>query len=217
MQPHPKITAVSEVLKPILNAGEKVVVFCHHLATASELLGVLEKALKIKEVSPLGPDEKVWREAWRLLFPHEDFLVTPIVDWLCSRGLRWQVGGWLGQPAATATDLAEQLANTKPRNVKYLSRALSIFELAKELTDALINKQSKSTRSVLQNIKDQKKFGGKVSHFPGRLNDGFRTMGLWNHNNHDALETFYTGRQPDIVLEVFNSPFGPDDWLPQIA
>jgi len=211
MQPHPKAAAVSEALKPLLNAGEKVVVFCHHLATAGELLGVLEQSLKAEKLSPLGPDENVWREAWKLLFPQEDCLVAPIVDWLCSRGLRWQVGGWLGKPADTAEDLAKQLEKTKPRNVNSSCRVPSIFESARNLADALLNKQSKSTLKILRNImKDEKIFGGKVSHFPGRLDDGFRTMGVWNHNSHSPLETLYTGRQPDIVLEVFNSPFGPD-------
>jgi len=43
-------------------------------------------------------------------------------------------------------------------------------------------------------------------------------MGAWDHDGHgDAPRTLYTG-QPDIVLALFNSPFGPDvlvatDWL----
>lgn len=45
-EPHPKITAVSDAIRPVLNAGEKVLVFCHHRATASELLGELERLQK---------------------------------------------------------------------------------------------------------------------------------------------------------------------------
>jgi hypothetical protein len=37
---------VSEAIRPLLGAGEKVLVFCHHRATASELLSALEKALR---------------------------------------------------------------------------------------------------------------------------------------------------------------------------
>ena len=48
-QPHPKIAAVGEAIRPLLNAGEKVLVFCHHRATASELLSELEKSLKADE------------------------------------------------------------------------------------------------------------------------------------------------------------------------
>ena len=41
-KPHPKIAAVSNAIRPLLDAGEKVLVFCHHRATARELLGELE-------------------------------------------------------------------------------------------------------------------------------------------------------------------------------
>jgi superfamily II DNA/RNA helicase len=35
-------------------------------------------------------------------------------------------------------------------------------------------------------------------------------MGSWDHDGHDKPpETLYTG-QPDIVIALFNSPFGPD-------
>ena len=53
-------------------------------------------------------------------------------------------------------------------------------------------------------------FGGKTSRFPGRLDDGFRVMGAWHHDGHsNPPRTLYTGK-PDIVLALFNSPFGPD-------
>lgn len=56
----------------------------------------------------------------------------------------------------------------------------------------------------------QRTFGGKSSHFPGRLDEGLRVMGTWDHDNHHELpKTLYTG-EPDIVLALFNSPFGPD-------
>src|SRR5690606_27724269 len=63
-KPHPKIAAVSDAIRPLLEVGEKVLVFCHHRATANELLGVLERALKTTIASRGGPPEKVWRAAW---------------------------------------------------------------------------------------------------------------------------------------------------------
>jgi Helicase conserved C-terminal domain len=71
--------------------------------------------------------------------------------------------------------------------------------------------KSKSTRALLRNMaKMQQAFGGKTSHFPGRLDDGLRVMGAWSLDGHgEPPKTLYTGK-PDIVLEVFNSPFGPD-------
>ena len=50
-KPHPKVAAVSDAIRPLVDAGEKVLVFCHHRATASELLGALERSLKTESVS----------------------------------------------------------------------------------------------------------------------------------------------------------------------
>lgn len=206
---HPKIAAVSDAIRPLLDVGEKVLVFCHHRATASELLSALERSLRAESVSPSGPPEKVWRAAWKSLLPDEDPLVTPIIDWLCTPGLLWQVGGWLGEPASSAKSLADQLKAIRPRNAS--SGVATISEAAKTLTKALLDTQSKSTLALLKTIaKGQHTFGGKISHFPGRLDDGLRAMGAWDHDGPaEQPKTLYTGK-PDIVLAVFNSPFGPD-------
>ncbi len=207
--PHPKIAAVSDAIRPLLDTGEKVLVFCHHRATASELLGVLERALKTTSASRGGPPEKVWRAAWESLLPDEDPLVRPIVDWLCTPGLRAQIGGWLGEPALTVRALADQLTTTRPRNA--ISSVPTVLESARTLTEVLLDQQSTSTRAILKSIaKGTHTFGGKTSRFPGRLDEGFRVMGAWHHDGHsDPPRTLYTGK-PDIVLALFNSPFGPD-------
>ena len=206
---HPKIAAVSDAIGPLLDRGEKVLVFCHHRATASELLSALERCLRAENVSRSGPPENVWRAAWESLLPDGDSLVAPIIDWLCTPGLRWQVGGWLDEPAGSAKSLAKQLATSRPRNAN--SRVAPISEAAKTLKEALLDPQSTSTRALLKTIaKGQQTFGGKISHFPGRLDDGLRVMGAWDHDSYaERPKTLYTGK-PDIVLEIFNSPFGPD-------
>ncbi|AKJ05196.1 helicase-like protein [Archangium gephyra] len=208
-KPHPKIAAVSEAIRPLLDAGEKVLVFCHHRATASELLDALERSLKVASDSRSGPPEKVWRAAWESLLPGKDALVAPIIDWLSTPGLRWQIGGWLGKPASTAKGLADQFATVRPRNAP--SGVPTILEAATTLTESLLDTQSKSTRALLKSIvKGTHTFGGKTSHFPGRLDDGLRAMGAWKHDGHgEPPKTLYTGK-PDIVLALFNSPFGPD-------
>lgn len=208
-KPHPKIAAVSDAIRPLLDVGEKVLVFCHHRATASELLGVLERALKTTSGSRGNPPEKVWRAAWESLLPDEDPLVRPIIDWLCTPGLRAQIGGWLGEPALTVRALADQLMTTRPRNAT--SSVPTVLESARTLTKELLDQQSTSTRAILKSIaKGAHTFGGKTSRFPGRLDDGFRVMGAWHHDGHsNPPRTLYTGK-PDIVLALFNSPFGPD-------
>jgi hypothetical protein len=45
---------------------------------------------------------------------------------------------------------------------------------------------------------------------PGKLDQGFRVMGSWSPSETTGLpKTLYT-RSQDIVLALFNSPFGPD-------
>ena len=208
-KPHPKMAAVIDAIRPVVDAGEKVLVFCHHRATASELLEALEDALKTRRVSPVGPPERVWRAAWESLLPDEDPLVTPIIDWLCTPGLRSQIHGWLGEPAGNASELALQLESTRPRSTA--DAVPTVAEAARNLTAALLDRESKSTRALIKGIeRGQHTFGGKSSRFPGRLDDGFRTMGAWSHDGPgEGPSTLYT-REPDIMLAVFNSPFGPD-------
>jgi ERCC4-related helicase len=208
---HPKIAAVSSAIGPLVNSGEKVLVFCHHRATASELLSSLERSLKVESVSHEGPGEKVWRAAWMSVLP--EGAVKPgfaaIIDWLCSPGIRGQVAGWIGEPATSATILAGQLLSTRPRLAG--ADVPTLVDAARTLVDDLLDAQSTSTRALLKSIeRGTRTFGGKGSHFPGRLDEGLRVMGSWSHSGHDKPpKTLYTGK-PDIVIALFNSPFGPD-------
>lgn len=207
---HPKIHAVSAAIRPLLEAGEKVLVFCHHRSTAGELLNALEQSLKLDRLARVGPPEPVWRTAWESLLPNDDPLIGSIIDWLCSPGLRSQIGSWLVTPARNTEALAEQIKTTRPRGA-VSDKVPTIHQAAESLAKALLDEQSKSTRALLKNItRQQRTFGGNKSHFPGKLDDGFRVMGAWSHDGHGKPpETLYTGK-PDIVLALFNSPFGPD-------
>ncbi|RDI98957.1 hypothetical protein DVT68_10705 [Dyella solisilvae] len=221
--PHPKVLAVSGAIRStVVNGGEKVLVFCHHRATASELLGALEKSLKAEKVMRIGPPEKkVWSAAWgsllraEELWPNEQVrprdcgeLMEPIVDWLCSSGIRWQVAGWLDKPATNAEALADQLKKSRPRHAD-AEKVPTIAEAARTLVKSLLDEQSKSTRALLRNMKRKGRAVG-ASHLPGRLDEGLRVMGWWTHDHGDPPKTLYTGNEPDIVLALFNSPFGPD-------
>lgn len=213
LNPHPKIAAVNEAIRPLLDAGEKVLVFCHHRATAAELLTALEQSLKAEDITPDGPPETVWRAAWEsaltVVNAKDQQLLLPIIDWLCSPGIRWQLSRWLTRPSNNAETLANQLSKTRPRKAPL--GAPTIAEAAQALVTELLDEESKSTRALLKNIaKNARTFGGQHSHFPGRLDDGLRVMGAWNHDGKETPpSTLYTGR-PDIVLALFNSPFGPD-------
>lgn len=207
--PHPKIAVVSEAIREVLDADEKVLVFCHHRATASELLGALELSLKVEDVSPVGPPEEVWREAWENVLDNDDPLLPTIIDWLCAPGLRRQVGRWIGKPAGNVTVLKDQLENSRPRNAG--SEVPTILVAARKFANALLDRQSMSTRALLKAIASGRQSpSGGISRFPGHLDDGFRAMGAWDQDGHgEQPTTLYTGK-PDIVLAMFNSPFGPD-------
>jgi ERCC4-related helicase len=234
---HPKIEAVGEAIRPVIDTGEKVLVFCHHHATAAELLLALERDLKQSPQKVVGPSTTVWWKAWEQVLKFEatddereaPYLLFSIIEWLHSPGLRAQAARWIGTPADSVEGLVEQLRATVPRTVvapagqgesapTARTRASrpempTIAEAAIALRDRLLDKQSKSTRAVLRNMRSPGTASGlRTSHFPGRLDLGMRVMGAWK-DSHDektrAARTLYTG-EPDIVVEVFNSPFGPD-------
>lgn len=211
--PHPKIAAVSEAIRPLMDTGEKVLVFCHHRATAAELLTALEKSLKTEDITHDGPAETAWRAAWESVLTVDDAkdqqLLWPIIDWLCSPGIRWQMSRWLTRSSTNEKTLAHQLSKTRARKAAH--GVPTIAEAAQTLVNTLLDKQSTSTRALLKNIaKGGHTFGGRHSHWPGRLDDGLRVMGAWSHDGNGAPpNTLYTGT-PDIVLALFNSPFGPD-------
>jgi ERCC4-related helicase len=216
---------VCSAIQSCIDKGEKVLVFCHHYATASELLSFLEKNLTINGFSGNNPPDEVWREAWRLLSndwyklgileednnsKHKEnkniARIAVIINWLCSPGIRNQISSWLKKPAGSAKKLAAQIEETRPRNVSN-SSVPTIFDSAKHLTKVLLDPQSKSTRGLLDSIAKE----NPSSHFPGRLDDNIPVMGAWSSDNpsEESPNSLYTG-ELDIVIALFNSPFGSD-------
>jgi superfamily II DNA or RNA helicase len=228
-QPHPKMLAVAKEVGRVVDGGEKVLIFCHHRSTASELLAVLEKQLKT-DVSPVGlVDEAVWRSAWQELCIEKNWfafgvveydegkirqnkkLIEPFIDWLCTKGVQSQISQWITQPALDVVLLKCRLSKDRVRGVKFYKAEMpTILEAAEFLLKTLLDPQSGSTRATLKNMQSKQQ-GLQVgdSHFPGLLDNGFRVMGAWDHEGEDAPKTLYTSK-PDIVIALFNSPFGPD-------
>jgi superfamily II DNA or RNA helicase len=205
---HPKVASVIAAVRPLVEAEEKVLLFCHHRATASELLAALDAHLRVRVTKDVGPPVPVWRAAWTSVLGAADHRARVIIEWLCSVGLRRQVRGWLGEPRDTPAALAKQLGATKPRHAK--AGAPSIAEAATALARALLDPQSKSTLALLSAIAQGGRGIGHTAHFPGYLDEGYRTMGTWDREAHvEPPKTLYGG-EPDAVIALFNSPFGPD-------
>ena len=227
-QPHPKMLSVAKEISRVVDGGEKVLVFCHHRATASELLTVLEEQLKTDVPSAELADEAVWRSVWQQWCEDREWivfgvvendegkkrqnkkLIEPFIDWLCTKGVQSQISQWFIQPALDAGQLKLRLGKDRVRGVKFKAAAPTILEAAESLLKTLLDPQSGSTRATLKNMQSKKQ-GLQLgdSHFPGLLDKGLRVMGAWDHQGVDAPKTLYTGK-PDIVIALFNSPFGPD-------
>src|SRR5262249_14184308 len=60
---HSKMAAVVADVKTTIEQGEKVVLFCHHIATAQELTVHLNSVLP-KTVAPRSPSPTAWKQAW---------------------------------------------------------------------------------------------------------------------------------------------------------
>lgn len=104
-----------EAIGPVLEDNEKVLIFCHHHAVAAELLDALEHALPRHDLTRHRTDEGVWRQAWNaVLEDNGDRLRKPLIDWLCSAGVRHQVAGWLGAPSNTFEALKRTVSKTSP-------------------------------------------------------------------------------------------------------
>ncbi|RKG90108.1 DEAD/DEAH box helicase [Corallococcus sp. CA049B] len=215
--PHPKMAAVARAVARRVEGQEKVLVFCHHRATALELLQVLDAELRLPEDASIQPPLEVWRAEWNGLLlkrleekpltdEHKDqeALFEAFLDWLCGPGLCRQVLSWLPEQPLSGGRLRELLSTTRVRGRKErgVPRVLDAADaLFRNLTDA----RSRSTLGLLRAA-----YWGD-SELPGNLAEGHRVLGAWQHSaeGEDVPRILFQG-EPDVVLSLFNSPFGPD-------
>jgi len=201
---HSKMAAVAEKVKIAIEDKEKVVLFCHYYATAQELTAHLATALP-KVTAQQSPDPSVWRKAWNeVLAPageegHEERLRGTFIEWLCADLIRAQTWSWLRGPVASGTNLMEAMKKTKGRHP---AGPETIAEGAQRLYHALL--QSKSSRAVLKEAE------GRPQLLPG-ANGTSRVLGVCPPSGNEEEEAlFIHNQQPDTIISIFNSPFGPD-------
>ena len=199
---HPKMAAVAAEVSATVKQGEKIVIFCHHHATAQELTIRLASVLpKIPVSSTL--DKSVWNEAWgKLLDPageerHAETLRDTFIEWLCSDLIRTQTESWLGVIPRSAASLKNALERKRARH----SRAETIKQAAQRLYHELL--KSNSSRAVLWRAAD------RLELLPG-ANGTLRVLGVCEPSERDEKNLFIHNKQPDTVISVFGSPFGPD-------
>ena len=205
--PHPKMKAVAEKVASVAREGEKVVLFCDHIATAQELAMFLHD--RLPPISPNGgPDEETWQRAWAQELGEPDNseegpLRNTYIRWLCSDLVRAQVRSWLPS-SMPPTHLALRLRTTSPRSSSCQD---TIVSAAAHLFATLI--KSRSSYGVLKAAS-----ADRLDLLPG-ANRGSRILAvcerpapLPRQKTHGHL--FTDLQQPDTAIAVFNSPFGPD-------
>jgi ERCC4-related helicase len=201
--PHSKMLSVAKEVVSTVGQGEKVVIFCHHIATAQELTLCL--AGKIPELAPTTKlDATVWQAAWQQVFENlEDAQQNPtlrdtFIRWLCSEMICAQTQSWFNtiprSGAALFKAMTEQHARHHPKET-IANAALSLFQ---ELL------KSKSGKGVLREAENYPEL---MPGSMGKKSTG-RVLGVCEPKANAAL--FMRNNQPDTVIQVFGSPFGPD-------
>jgi superfamily II DNA or RNA helicase len=201
---HSKMAAVGEAVKSIIKQGHKVLLFCHHHATAQELTIHLQSVAP-KLTPPRSPAVVVWRAAWNQVLapPGDDHRETQLrqtfLAWLCADLIRAQTWSWLSGAPATTAKLAKALRDT---NARRSAGGETVAEAGRRLYAALL--QSRSSSAVLEAAAERPEL------LPG-ANGGSRVLGVCEPTE-DRTETrlFIHNAQPDTVISIFNSPFGPD-------
>ncbi|SEP49351.1 Helicase conserved C-terminal domain-containing protein [Rhodospirillales bacterium URHD0017] len=201
---HSKIFAVAEHVKRIVGEEEKVVLFCHHHATAQELAAHLHSTLPEMRMRRT-PARNVWEAAWKEALAistdgvNNGRLRDTFIRWLCCDLIRAQTSRWLDGKRAVAADLASALNRSHARRCPEDG---SIAEAARHLYGALV--QSRSSRAVLKEAE------GRLELLPG-ASGASRVLAVCNPSEgRNESDLFIHNQQPDTAISIFNSPFGPD-------
>jgi hypothetical protein len=184
------------------------------LADEARQLGDLAKVVvenQLKSIKGLrntvGVHSKmaVWREAWNqvLELPGDDHRETQLrhtfLEWLCADLIRAQTWNWLSGAPVTTAKLVKALRNA---NARHSAGGETVAEAAQRLYTAML--QSKSSRAVLEAAAERPEL------LPG-ANGGSRVLGVCEPTeDKTAARLFIHNAQPDTVISIFNSPFGPD-------
>jgi ERCC4-related helicase len=202
---HSKMEAVASAVKSTIQLGEKVLLFCHHHATAQELTIHLSSTLP-NATPPRAPAASVWKAAWDEVLAragenhHQAQLRETFINWLCADLIRSQVWSWLPAASTSKEKLVEALKGTSART----RGSETVARAAQLLYDALL--RSKSSRAVLKEAGAE----SGLELLPG-ANGTSRVLGVCEPSGNTAeVSLFIHNQQPDTVISIFNSPFGPD-------
>ncbi len=166
---HSKMDSVAKMVRFKVEQGEKVILFCHHIATAQELTAHLALVLPKARTSPWP--ESIWKKAWDVALKpvhheyHDKRLRDTFIQWLCADLICGQTWSWLPE-AVSEGSLVDALKNTRGRHP---TGPETIAEAAQRLYHTLL--QSRSSRAVLKEAEDD------PERLPG-ANGGLRVLGI---------------------------------------
>lgn len=143
---HSKMRAVAALVATVVAKREKVLLFCHHHATAQELTRVL--AAEVPKHAKIIAARSVWMAAWKAVLrrPDDDAeasLQRIFISWLCSDAIRAQVQEWFESSPTSIADLEKAL-----RSARRHPKVHTASEAAVHLFRALVG--SASTKAVLK-------------------------------------------------------------------
>ena len=149
---HTKMVAVAEQVASALHEGEKVLLFCDHIATAQELAMFLHD--RLPRISPNGgPGVATWWRAWtralgELGADENPKLRKTFIRWLCSDLVRAQTWEWMRLSKMSAKVSAHIALGLEKFPARSPLCEATILGEAKHLYAMLI--QSRSSRAVLK-------------------------------------------------------------------
>lgn len=201
---HPKMRAVAALVGTVVAERDKVLLFCHYHATAQELTRVL--AAEVPKHAKIIAPRSVWQAAWGSVLRMSDNddeapLKKVFISWLCSDAIRAQVQEWFERSPTSIEDLAKAL-----RSARRHPAAPVASEAAEHLFRSLVG--SASTKAVLNAAA-----GAGVAVIPGG-GKATRVLGVCDPTDPTRFpgerHLFVPNTQPDTIIAIFNSPFGPD-------
>ena len=143
---HPKANNVAQSIVDIVTKqNEKVLVFCHHHATATEISLLLYERLKAgKETG----DERLWHRAWEKVIDTSDetAMRNVFIAWLTTPYMRKQVAAWVKHDCDEVGRLVTALESTRARQHPTDTIAVA----ANTLFRRLASPESRSTYATLR-------------------------------------------------------------------